>query len=155
MGLRQKFTAATTTTTTNYPHLLVRATDRAFAWPESQGPVSTVSCMGRGAAGTHASCGRWGARMDGHHQSRPPHHNLDRYACGVPRDWAEKRTRRRKKWPPSPPPALFSPVGPLSTNASVPNHLLLLPGSSSPVVRYLLLPGVKQGQRTTTTVQAH
>ena len=47
------------------------------------------------------------------------------WACGppdgagacvrVPRDWAEKRTRRRKKWPPSPPPALFSPVGPLST----------------------------------------
>ena len=47
------------------------------------------------------------------------------WACGppdgagacvrVPRDWAEKRTRRRKKWPPSPPAALFSPVGPLST----------------------------------------
>ena len=52
-GPHKAFT--TTTTTTNYPHLLVRATDRAFAWPESQGPVSTVSCMGRGAAGTHAS----------------------------------------------------------------------------------------------------
>ena len=40
---------------TNYPHTLVRATDRTFTWPEAQGPVSTVSCMGRGAAGTHAS----------------------------------------------------------------------------------------------------
>ena len=30
-------------------------TDRAVQQPEAQGPVSTVSCMGRGAAGTHAS----------------------------------------------------------------------------------------------------
>ena len=90
----------TTTTTTNCPHTLVRATDRTFTWPEAQGPVSTVSCMGRGAAGTHASWQK-GARayMDGH-QSRPPHHKLSlplasmrrgvagtikRLTCGAPK----------------------------------------------------------------------
>ena len=94
-------TAAAATTTTNNPHTLVRATDRTFTRPEAQGPVSTVSCMGRGAAGTHASwMAEGGARsMDGH-QSRPPHHNLSlplasmrrgvagtikKLTCGVPK----------------------------------------------------------------------
>ena len=67
----------TTTTTTNYPHLLVRATDRAFTWPEAQGPVSTVSCMGRGAAGTHASW-QMGARA---WMGISPAHRITIYRC--------------------------------------------------------------------------
>ena len=67
----------TTTTTTSYPHLLVRATDRAFTWPEAQGPVSTVACMGRGAAGTHASW-QMGARA---WMGISPAHRITNYRC--------------------------------------------------------------------------
>ena len=67
----------TTPTTTNYPHLLVRATDRAFTWPEAQGPVSTVVCKGRGAAGTHASWQK-GARA---WMGISPAHRITNYRC--------------------------------------------------------------------------
>ena len=73
--IRARYT--TTTTTTNYPHLLVRATDRTFAWPESQGPGTTVSCMGRGAAGTHASW-QMGARA---WMGISPAHRITNYRC--------------------------------------------------------------------------
>ena len=60
-----------------YPHTLVRATDRAFTWPEAQGPVSTVVCKGRGAAGTHASW-QMGARA---WMGISPAHRITDYRC--------------------------------------------------------------------------
>ena len=33
--------------------IAIKLTDSTFTWPEAQGSVPTVSCMGRGAAGTH------------------------------------------------------------------------------------------------------
>ena len=60
------------------PATLVHATDRTFTRPEAQGPVSTVSCMGRGAAGTHASWQK-GARATW--MGISPAHRITIYRC--------------------------------------------------------------------------
>ena len=84
----------TTTTTSRTP---VHATDRAFTQPEAQGPVSTKSCMGRGAAGTHASWQK-GARAYHGWASVPPTASQTIAASSVDAAWGSGHHQETHMW---------------------------------------------------------
>ena len=84
-----------TTTTTNYPHTLVR--HRSLRRPEAQGPASTVSCMGRGAAGTHASWQKGACAKHGW-ASVPPTASQNIAASSVDAAWGSGHHQETHMW---------------------------------------------------------